>query len=44
MNLLRFFGLRMSYWRAGRIALHLIAMPLDRKIDWHVRGIIREFI
>ncbi len=28
--------------RAGRIALHLIAMLADREVTWHWSGIKRE--
>lgn len=34
--------LNLAMTRTGRVVLHLLALKTDRKLQWHVAGILRE--
>lgn len=35
--------LQLSDTRPGRILLHLRCLVRDKRVGWHLRGILREF-
>lgn len=40
----RFIDRRGSMSRSHRILCHLLCIPYDRKLSWHIKGVMRELL